>query len=677
MSAIGIPAVGELWGRKTAWRAVVSQFVALALALSSVLGVASDARLGTLGAPASGLDLFSFSLLMIKAEGAILVRPKNTAWATAGEMRTFGYQRTVGLDKVIYAESFPALSQDPYRLKQEEQRWFPLFRLIKKGKHGINIPYSPLFASLAALQLSGGNAYAWMHPGSPGGSIACPFPIDNGCAASPGGSQQIPSFFTGYTGSTYTKRPTANMAGVDYATGMPAITNSGLGICGLDTITDPANATAGTGCGQIPTGWKFDLPGITLNGAVTTFSSIHCIVATAGNCTGNYDFKGFELGPVGGHVMTVINWETGRTGNLTMEDNHHAFDYNSNTFAFMATQSHSPVTIKSSTMDGQWLSTYSDVGLFTGATAAGVLTVSSVQSGKILPLQILLATNLSNNTIIKQLTGTGGAACPDVTCDGTVGTYQIPQATVQTAETMQSTYAANGFAIGTTNNIDIEYIYETQLNGRPFNGQILTSSGGTSGTLFVGYSFFNGFPYTPQATCTVGCSGNVPQFIHGEIWQGTISAGQTTNAIIPSYIHSGITCYQSAAVTGANTACIYLSTGGNSQSAGVSTTMTDPEILNSVSVNQQAGINGGSTLSRLDRMFFGTLVLTGNFVSLGTTGQSVFCTQAPFVGGTLNHTITPYLNAPVVSGNFDMDTGVSYDSSWPVNDGGATGCLPF
>src|SRR6185437_16244034 len=101
---------------------------------------------------------------------------------------------------------------------------------------------------------------AFAAPGRDAPAGSCPQSIDNGCSTSPGGSIQITDFFTGYTGATYATRPKANMACVDYACGMPAVSNAGLGICGIDHIQDPATAgppsttTANPSCGIIPKG---------------------------------------------------------------------------------------------------------------------------------------------------------------------------------------------------------------------------------------------------------------------------------------------------------------------------------------------------------------------------------------------------------------------------------------
>src|ERR1700744_4210836 len=147
----------------------------------------------------------------------------------------------------------------------------------------------------------------------PAGS--CLQPTDNGCSASPGGSVQIANFFTGYTGATYAARPTANMACVDYACGMPAISNNRLGICGLDHIQDPNTAgppsttSANPGCGIIPKGCQYILTGMPSR---TIGSTIVCGPGQTADTT----IKGFELGPVGGHGGTTIYWFNTNPGAL-------------------------------------------------------------------------------------------------------------------------------------------------------------------------------------------------------------------------------------------------------------------------------------------------------------------------------------------------------------------------
>lgn len=489
---------------------------------------------------------------------------------------------------------------------------------------------------------------------------SCVQSIDNGCLASPGGSILIPNLFSGYTGASYT-RNTANMPCVDYSCGLG-------GGCSF-VVVDPATSTTGTGCGQIPSGWRYDPPGITLSGAVTTFSTIHCTTNTGGSCAGNFDFKGFELGPTGGHPMTVIYWQVVQSGNLTVEYNHLAMDYTANVAIYMASQSNSAVTIRANTFDGQWTSSYSQVGLFTASTSAGVMTVTAVTSGTILPFQTLNANGVANSIVVSQLTGTGGAACPDVTCNGTTGTYQISQATVHTSETMQTAFQAQAGALNTTGAIDIEYNYLKEINSRPFSGQTQLAAGTSSGNVKIAYNFFAGFLYTPFNAAVPG--------LHGEVWEGTHASGQSGNSAYPSNVYQGNVCYQPVAVLGAQTACFYLSTGGNTQNAGISTTYTDTQLIDNVVINQQSGTLGGSALAAMDRMFYGTQTWTRNYIAPGTTSQNVLCTQAPFVGGVLNHAVTPYLSAPVVSGNMNMVSNTNIDATLITNDPGATGCLPF
>lgn len=69
--------------------------------------------------------------------------------------------------------------------------------------------------------------------------------------------------------------------------------------------------------------------------------------------------------------------------------------------------------------------TLSFTGSIAGISSNSILTVTAVSSGTLNVGQRLQGALDATTTITAQLTGTGGATCPDVTCNGTIGTYQV------------------------------------------------------------------------------------------------------------------------------------------------------------------------------------------------------------------------------------------------------------
>lgn len=85
-----------------------------------------------------------------------------------------------------------------------------------------------------------------------------------------------------------------------------------------------------------------------------------------------------------------------------------------------------PVSSHDATTSGPYLGNFPSFYDIQGSIASSVLTVTSWPgSVPVLaaPFRIQQATNKAN--ITAQLTGTGGATCPDPTCDGTTGTYSM------------------------------------------------------------------------------------------------------------------------------------------------------------------------------------------------------------------------------------------------------------
>ena len=82
----------------------------------------------------------------------------------------------------------------------------------------------------------------------------------------------------------------------------------------------------------------------------------------------------------------------------------------------------------------------------TGSITSTVLTISAISGGTMAANQVIytqfLGTLAGNATIVAQLTGTGGATCPDPTCVGTTGTYSTVNAGNQSSQSLK--VAANG-----------------------------------------------------------------------------------------------------------------------------------------------------------------------------------------------------------------------------------------
>lgn len=260
-----------------------------------------------------------------------------------------------------------------------------------------------------------------MHPGQPAN---CPFgtvgTADNGCSTSPGGSVQFANFFTGYTGQSYgSVRPAANMACIDYACGMPAVSNSGLGICGLDHIQDPATATQSTTtgtpvCGVIPKGCTYQPNGVSGRTAIGT-STIIC----GPGISAAVIIKGFEMGAVGGHGATTIYWYNTNQTSLGLKYNHFFADidsYKNGSFLLMGANVFTDVDYEANTFDGQWFTSFSNwaaFNAFVGGTATGnspgtaTLTVTSLSASGVISIgdKITGSGIPTNTTITACLTG--------------------------------------------------------------------------------------------------------------------------------------------------------------------------------------------------------------------------------------------------------------------------------
>lgn len=85
----------------------------------------------------------------------------------------------------------------------------------------------------------------------------------------------------------------------------------------------------------------------------------------------------------------------------------------------------------------------------TASISSTTATVTNVSAGVIVPGQTIQSTggNVTANTqVVAQLTGTGGAPCPDPTCNGGIGTYSVSISQTVTSRSMVfGTVAAQAF----------------------------------------------------------------------------------------------------------------------------------------------------------------------------------------------------------------------------------------
>lgn len=103
-----------------------------------------------------------------------------------------------------------------------------------------------------------------------------------------------------------------------------------------------------------------------------------------------------------------------------------------------------PPSLHDVTNDGPFLNNSPSFYDIQGSITSNVLTVTSWPAGNpplAAPFRILFTTT-NKSQIIAQLTGTGGAACPDPTCTGGIGTYSVT-ATANVAAGTQ-TISTNG-----------------------------------------------------------------------------------------------------------------------------------------------------------------------------------------------------------------------------------------
>lgn len=446
--------------------------------------------------------------------------------------------------------------------------------------------------------------------GPPGAT--CPQAIDNGCAASPGGSFQVVNFFTGYTGTSYAARPGYNVPGVDYAVGVPAVTNGG--VCGMDHIQDPKTATTGAnddpGCGIIPQHCAYS------ESVISTALTVPQLI-----CSGTSNaivIRGFELGPVGGHNGTYLLFQVTATGNKTLEYNDFVGSvstYYQNGFGSFASGSTGNVLFQSNNMFGKWLDNFSATASGTGSVSGTTLTITACTSCNFAVGQYIVGgfTTINNTAIQKQLTGSTGG----------VGTYQLNAAPTVASQGITAQFQMAG-GMGLITNGDITFLYNaaTQINGRVATAAGFTPANPSSTVA----NYINRYNYVEGGVYTFGVS-------HYEMIEYVLANGAFP-VTYTNYENTGNLIYIPAAVAASSTtASFYISTGAvASHAATFNVTYTNVNLNNNVIVTIPAG---SAALATWDHgVALTNLTMTGNYIAKGGSTNYTLCNGNPMaIGG--------------------------------------------
>jgi hypothetical protein len=290
---------------------------------------------------------------------------------------------------------------------------------------------------------------------------------DNGCSTSPGGSEEYLNLFTGLTGETYPVLPDFNVPGYNYKVGMPPISDPAFeftfqngytltGSCGTATLVDPATVSPHVssndpGCGQMPK----DCTWSALSGG-EAFPILNC------NPTSAVVVKGFELGPVGGHGGTYVNFEDSAFqtalafNNFVGSESH----YVRNGWANWEVGNTGDTIIFANNKYGNWEDDWSARGAGTASRAGTTLTIQSCTGPCAFYVgQRVVSGTFNGSLIYEQLSGPLG---------GSVGSTFRVSTSGTTATTAISTYFSfAGFACNSSGNLFNMYNLDWQTNGRP------------------------------------------------------------------------------------------------------------------------------------------------------------------------------------------------------------------
>lgn len=483
---------------------------------------------------------------------------------------------------------------------------------------------------------------------------------DNGCSGSPGGNFEVNNFFTGYTGTTYPARPTYNVAGVDYKVGMPAISNPAwtgtingvmlAGACGMDAMQDPATATTSPssdnpGCGIIPQHCSY--------GVNTSLTEIPRPYFACTNTANNIVVKGFNFDAVGGHNATRLNFCESNsvgdpcpnagafTGNMTIAFNNFAGDVATYTYGSVlssATGLPGNAVAYANNFYGHWLDSFSAFGLGTGSFASnGVMTITACTSCNFKPGQAIGSDTMTqaNDVIRSQLTGTGGATCPDPTCNGGVGSYQTTSTmAAASSPNTQSAFFLGGGQLNANGGVQFLYNAITQWNGRLVTAQMRCGSctNPTINLVENSYNYFEGGIY--KAVCSTGN----PICQHWEMVEWVLGTGAESSPIVFTNVHGyGNTFYQDGNIVATSTtSAFFVNTGAVGGPVGPSYTLTyaNTDLSNNVMV-QNTSVAGSASLLTTCGSYSTNFTANNNWVAKGTSASFASCNGVPTIGGVL------------------------------------------
>ena len=261
-----------------------------------------------------------------------------------------------------------------------------------------------------------------------------------------------------------------------------------------------------------------------------------------------------------------------------------------------------------------------------GATitvSSPVLNVTAVASGTFARGQTVNGTgyNGGGQTLSSQLTGTGGATCPDVTCNGTTGTYDITRPQTVASETVTGIFSGGGFGVNTTGTVTSEYDLFHQINGRPSTGEVFGSGNTTPGDVDFEYYYMEGMCYKTG--------------VHCELWEGVGSSGAVPVTWNNTNYQYG-TCYQpSNTQVGGTTGCQFIAPGFvASQASNFLVTFTN--FLENYTVDiAGAGIGQQSAAASMGGWLYPNVTATNNFISKTGAAAYIECNGAKTVGGVL------------------------------------------
>lgn len=457
--------------------------------------------------------------------------------------------------------------------------------------------------------------------------VACPKTTDNFCAASPGGTVQVANWFSGGspTGKTYGSRPDVNYCGIDYACGVPAVSNPAwsavilgytvTGSCGILTLVDPATVSPDPssndpGCGKMPKNCSWANEDLSTNGAFLR-STISC-TGTANTIV----IKGFNLAPVGGHSGTYIQYDGSATGTKIRAFNYLEMDaklYGSSSWANIASGSVGDTATISSTFNGLYPATFGNTAAGTATGTGIVMTVTACTVCNFAAGMQIGGISGMFTIITQQTSGTPGG----------IGTYEVNRLISSGSTAVNGRFAAyGGESLNTKGSILHRWNALIDMNSRGFGA--FNGGGGTGVPRTVDYTVL-------QANY-VNNNGMDTSAVHYEMAEYILANGNGpityNNMIARGNIYGGPTWAAATSLT----ATYFFNTGGvgTPKTSDWSVTYANAELIDNVS-STPAGAAGGTSLMFMGGTYNGTYTMTGNWTDLGTATNYAYCTGAPTI----------------------------------------------